>query len=76
MSSSASTWPTFTGELKSTKTLRTVPDNSLETSTWLVGCTEPVAVMMTVRSTRLAGSTTKRLLGTRAAPENDENDKQ
>jgi len=44
---------------QTTNTLRTVPDNSLDTSTVFVGCTDPVAVMMTVRSTRFAGSTTK-----------------
>ena len=59
VSISASIWPTFTGELKSTKTLRIVPDNSLETSIWFVGCTEPVAVIMIVRSTRVAGCQSK-----------------
>ena len=36
----------------------TVPDSSLEISTWLVGSTVPVAVTVTVRSPRAAGAVT------------------
>ena len=35
-----------------------MPESSLETSTWFVGCTEPVAVTITVRWPTVAGSVT------------------
>ncbi len=47
VSSSASTWPALTVALKSTSTRSMIPDTSLPTSTWLIGCSVPVAVTVT-----------------------------
>ena len=51
VSSSASTSPFRTGLLLSTLTARITPDISLETSTWVVGTTRPVAWTVMVIAT-------------------------
>jgi hypothetical protein len=43
----ASSWPRVTSSLSSTNTCSTMPDSSLPTSTWLVGCRLPVAETLT-----------------------------
>jgi hypothetical protein len=57
-SSSTSNWPFFTRSLTSTSTRITVPDSSLPTATDRVGCSVPVAVMVTARLPRTTGCVT------------------
>ncbi|MEJ0098051.1 MAG: hypothetical protein WDM84_09215 [Bauldia sp.] len=42
----ASGWPFFTVSLKSASTVSIVPESSLEISTWLIGCSVPVAATL------------------------------
>ncbi len=54
-SSRASTCPLRTRLLSSTNTCSMMPDNSLPTLTWLVGCKVPVADTVTTSAPRSAG---------------------
>jgi hypothetical protein len=56
VSSAASTSPFFTCWFSLTATERTTPDSSLEMSTWVRGCSVPVADTSTVRSATAAGT--------------------
>ena len=58
VSSSASTSPFLTRWFSTTATERTTPDSSLEMSTWISGCSVPVAETSTVMSPLLAGCVT------------------
>ena len=56
VSSSASTSPFLTRWFSTTATERMTPDNSLEISTWISGCSVPVAETSTVMSPVFAGA--------------------